>query len=89
MTEKEKDPRKEFELALARLDEKLENIKENIDILKDELADKTRGLEELIKKVDSFQRTILEPNQQTIYTEVQKRDRTTSKPEEFGDQRNI
>lgn len=61
-----------LELDVAKIFSMLEDLKEAVDVLQENLEDTKKDLNEEIKKLQSFQQRILEPNQQTIYREVKK-----------------
>jgi len=61
-----------LELDIAKIFDMLEDLKEAVDVLQENLDDKVRDLNEEIKRVLNHQKSILEPNQQTIFKEVKK-----------------
>ena len=61
-----------LELDIAKTFSMLEDLKEALDVLQENLEETKKDLNEEIKKIQSFQQRILEPNQQTLYREVKK-----------------
>jgi gas vesicle protein len=61
-----------LELDIAKIFDLLEDLKEAVDVLQENLDDKVRDLNEEIKRVLNHQKSILEPNQQTLFKELKK-----------------
>lgn len=78
MSEQEKKQDK-LDMELAKLFEKLEDIKEQMDTMNETLEDHKKELDEQLKKIEAFQRHTLEPNQQIMYKILKKLE---GKPEE-------
>jgi hypothetical protein len=68
----EPQPSPKLELDVAKIFDLLEDLKEAVDVLQENLEETKKDLNEEIRKIQSFQQRTLEPNQQTIYKEVLK-----------------
>ena len=71
-----------LELDIAKTFSMLEDLKEAVDVLQENLEETKKDLNEEIKRIQSFQQRILEPNQQTLYREVKKLQGQTEPAEE-------
>jgi gas vesicle protein len=61
-----------MELDIAKIFDLLEDLKDAVDVVQENLEEAKKDLNEEIRKVLSHQKGILEPNQQTIYKELKK-----------------